>query len=62
MRDLFAIALGLLALFFVIWLYILLSAGMAERRNRRQVIWVLFSLVESPLLVCLLLLVLGDAR
>ncbi len=62
MENLFFIVFGLLALFVVLWLYILLPAGMAERRNRSQVIWVLISLVGSPFLAVLLLLALGDAR
>jgi len=57
----FAITFGLLALFLVVWLYILLPAGMAARRNRSQLIWVLISFVGSPILACLLLLALGDA-
>ncbi len=62
MEQLFAIIAGVLALFFLIWLYILLPAGMAERRNRSQLIWVLISFVGSPILACLLLLALGDAE
>ena len=61
MENLFAITFGLLALFLVVWLYILLPAGMAARRNRSQLIWVLISFVGSPILACLLLLALGDA-
>lgn len=61
MDGLFPLVVGLLALFVVLWLYILLPAGMAERRNRSQLIWVLISLFGSPILACLLLLALGDA-
>ena len=59
--GLFSLVVALLALFVVLWLYILLPAGMAERRNRSQLIWVLISLFGSPILACLLLLALGDA-
>lgn len=62
MEGILSIILGLLALFIVVWLYILLPAGMAERRGRSQLIWVLISLFGSPILACLLLLALGDAR
>jgi hypothetical protein len=62
MESLFSVVVGLLALFFALWLYILLPAGMAERRNRSQLIWVLISFVGSPILACLLLLGLGDAE
>ena len=60
MDGLLSIILGLIALLVVVWLYILLPAGMAERRNRSQFIWVLISLFGSPVLACLLLLALGD--
>lgn len=62
MEDGFLIVFALLSLFVVVWLYILLPAGMAERRGRSQLIWVLISLVGSPILACLLLLALGDDR
>lgn len=57
-----SVILGLLALFVVLWLYILLPAGMAERRNRSQLIWVLISIFGSPILACLLLLALGETE
>ncbi len=60
MDDLLSLIFGLIALLVVVWLYILLPAGMAERRNRSQFIWVLISLFGSPVLACLLLLALGD--
>ena len=62
MEELLILIVGLLSLFFVIWLYILLPAGMAERRNRSRLVWVLISFVGSPILACLLLLALGDAE
>lgn len=52
----------LAALVFVPWLYIFLPAGMATTRRRSAVIWVLISLVGSPLLAILLLLALGNAK
>jgi hypothetical protein len=55
-----SIIIGLVALLIVAWIYIFLPAGMAARRNRSQFIWVLISLVGSPILACLILLVLGD--
>jgi len=51
-----------LVVFFAVWFYILLPAGMAARRNRSQLIWILISFVGSPILACLLLLALGDAE
>lgn len=43
-EGLFYVAFGLLGLFIALWLYILLPAGMADRRNRSQLIWILISL------------------
>ena len=60
MENIAGVFFGFLAVFLVVWFYILLPAGMAERRNRSQLIWVLISLVASPILACLLLLALGD--
>lgn len=54
------IVFGLAALALVIWLYIFLPAGMAERRGRSQLGWVILSLLFSPVLACLLLALLGD--
>lgn len=62
MEDMFFVIFFLLGLFFVLWLYIFLPAGMAERRGRSQLIWVLISLFGSPILACLLLLALGNAE
>lgn len=49
------------ALIFAGWLYIYVPATMASNRNRSAIIWVLISLVGSPLLAVLLLFALGDA-
>jgi len=59
-EDFLSLIVFLIAIAFVVWLYILLPAGMAERRNRSRIIWVLISLVGSPILACLLLLALGN--
>lgn len=45
----------------VLWLYVLLPAGMARRRNRSAFIWVLIGLFGSPILAILLLLALGNS-
>ena len=55
-----AIILGLTALYFVVWIYILLPARMAEKRGRSAFGWVLLSLIFSPILACLLLWLSGD--
>ncbi len=54
------IILALLALYLIVWIYILLPARMAEKRGRSAVGWVLLSLIFSPILACLLLWLLGD--
>lgn len=50
------------AIILSIWVCIVLPAKMARVRNRSPVIWVLISLVASPVLAILLLLALGDAE
>lgn len=61
MGDAGSILFVFMAIFLVVWLYIILPAQMAGTRNRSAVIWVLISFVGSPLLAILLLLALGDA-
>jgi Na+/melibiose symporter-like transporter len=56
----FSFVFGLLALYLVIWLYVLLPAGMANNRGRSAFGWVVLSLLVSPILACLLLWLLGD--
>jgi hypothetical protein len=58
----FVVLLVFLAcLWFALWLYVLLPAGMARRRNRSAFIWVLIGLFGSPILAVLLLLALGNS-
>lgn len=59
-ETIFTIIIGLAALFFVLWIYILLPAEMATKRGRSAFGWVVLSLFFSPILACLLLLLLGD--
>ena len=53
--------LWVLTLTFIVWLYIYLPATMAQKRNRNPFIWVLISLVGSPILAVLLLIAVGKA-
>lgn len=62
MDALFALVFALLALWLAIWLFILLPARMAGARGRSAMIWVLVSILISPVVAILLLWVLGDAR
>lgn len=59
-NGLFAFLAVLLGFWFILWLYVLLPAGMARSRNRGTFIWVLIGLFGSPILAVLLLLALGE--
>jgi hypothetical protein len=59
-ETLLTLLLGLAALFVVVWLFILLPANMATARGRSAFGWVLLSILFSPILACLLLLLLGE--
>lgn len=59
--GLFGIIAMFALLYFGVWLYFLLPADMARDRNRDPFVWVLISIVGSPLLAILLLTALGDA-
>ncbi|WP_135451198.1 hypothetical protein [Tabrizicola caldifontis] len=61
MEGLFALLFGLAALWFALWLFILLPARMAEARGRSAVVWVLLSLIFSPFFAIFFLWLLGDA-
>lgn len=54
-----AIVAGILILSFIIGLYIL-AAVMAKKRNRNVALWVLLSVIASPLLIIIILLVIGE--
>lgn len=56
---LFGLIFCLLALWFVLWFYLFLPAGMARKRGRSEIGWVLISLIFSPSLAIFLLLILG---
>lgn len=57
----FVLLVFLFCLWFGLWLYVLLPADMARKRNRSAFIWVLISLFGSPILAILLLLALGNS-
>lgn len=60
-ETLLAILVGLVALYVAVWIFILLPAGMATSRGRSAFGWVLVNLLISPILACLLLLMLGQS-
>lgn len=45
---------------FIIGMYVLVAV-MAQRRNRNVVVWILLSIVTTPILMAIILLVIGDA-
>ena len=49
----------IVALVFVLWLYIMLPWEMAENRERSAFFWVLISIIFSPLLSIIALWLLG---
>jgi len=57
------VPLGVLAivgiLFIIYWLYIGITKSMAENRNRDPLGWVLLSIIVSPLLTWIILLIVG---
>ena len=57
----FFLMFGLAALYFSLWLFILLPARMAEARGRSALAWVLTSFIFSPFLAIFFLWLLGDA-
>ncbi len=57
----FFLIVGLAALYFSLWLFILLPARMAEARGRSALGWVLISFIFSPLFAIFFLWLLGDA-
>ncbi len=61
MSGLFALLIGLLVLYFTLWLFILMPARMAEARRRSAVVWVLLSFIFSPFFAIFFLWLLGDA-
>lgn len=61
MDGLVALIVGLAALYFSLWLFILLPARMAEARGRSSLGWVIVSLFFSPVLAIFFLWLLGGA-
>lgn len=61
MEGLFSLLFGVVAIWFVLWLWILLPARMAEARGRSAVAWVLLSFIFSPFFSIFFLFLLGDA-
>ena len=49
-------------LFFVYWIYIGITRRMAKRRHRDPLGWILLSLLVSPLLTWIILLIAGDSK
>lgn len=63
--DLTVGILMLIVLFFGFGIYVgsyVLVAVMAKRRNRNPVIWLLLSFIATPVLICIILLIVGNAQ
>ena len=60
-EGLFVLMFGLAALYFSLWLFILLPARMAEARGRSALGWVFMSFIFSPFFAIFFLWLLGDA-
>lgn len=56
------VVLIIFAFVVVFWIYVLLPMGMAGRRGRSHLGWLLVSLIFSPLAAVILLLLLGKAQ
>lgn len=54
------LAIILICLGFVVGMYVLVAV-MAQKRKRNVVIWILLSIVTTPILMAIILLVIGDA-
>lgn len=54
------LAIILICLGFVVGMYVLVAV-MAQKRKRNVVIWILLSIITTPILMAIILLVIGDA-
>lgn len=61
MDTILGFALILMAFAFAVWIVIYVPATMAINRDRSAVLWVIVSLLITPLLSILLLWILGDS-
>lgn len=52
----------IIALIFILWLYVFLPIKMAKKRGRSAIGWVLLFWIISPLWGIIVLLVLGDSK
>ncbi len=61
-EEIVSIIAIIIALIFILWLYIFLPVKMVRKRGRSTIGWVLLFLIISPLWGIILLLVLGDSK
>lgn len=52
--------IGPLAVLFFLWLWVIVPAKMAKKRHREPAIWVILSVIASPLVAIVALLAVGD--
>ena len=57
------IALFMMFIMLVVWILLMVLVGkMAQKRNRNVLLWLVLSLIASPLLIALILLIVGEDR
>ena len=52
--------IGPLAVAFFLWLWVIVPAKMAKKRHREPAIWVILSVIASPLVAIVALLAVGN--
>jgi NADH:ubiquinone oxidoreductase subunit 6 (subunit J) len=62
MDNIFTVVIMIGALLGSVWFFVIFPAGLAEERNRSQVLWVTVAIVGTPLLATILLLILGEKK
>lgn len=61
-EETFSIITIIIALIFILWLYIFLPAKMARKRGRSAIGWIFLFWIISPFWGIIVLLVLGDSK
>ena len=61
-EETISIIVTILALIFILWLYIFLPARMARKRGRNTIGWILLFWIISPLWGIIVLFILGDSK
>ena len=62
MDNILTVAVMIGALIGAIYFFVIFPAGLAEERNRSQIVWVFVAIFGTPLLAAILLLILGEKK